>query len=146
MVADLPDRLGGRFGRSKPSCDWYAVSDDGATAARLWRLFEDERTEVVAAKDAMIARLADEVAYLRERFDQRGLELEQRSRELAAERERADVIQQLALQRIEALTATVAERGEEAPTAAPGAPGGMEAPAEGIPSWWTRTVRKVAGG
>ena len=31
-------------------------------------------------------------------------EREQRSRELAAERERADVIQQLALQRIEALT------------------------------------------
>ena len=67
-----------------------------------------------------------DMACLRERFDQPGLGLE--------------------LQRIEALTATVAERGEEAPTAAPGAPGGMEAPAEGIPSWWTRTVRKVAGG
>ena len=80
-----------------------------------------------------MAGLAGEVAYLRERFDQRGMELEQPSRELAAERERADVIQQLALQRIEALTATVAEHRQGAPTAAPEAPGATEAPAEGDP-------------
>ena len=113
----------------------------------LWRLLEHERAEAVAAKDTMIARLTDEVPYLRGRFDQRGLGLEQRIRELAAERERADVIQQLALQRIEALTATVGERGEEAPTVAPEAPGAMDGPREGDPaSWWTRTRRKVAGG
>jgi len=87
----------------------------------------------VAAKQAMIDRLSDEVAYLRdrnnteitylqERLQHRDAELGQRGRELAAERERADVIQQLALQRIEALTATVAEQREEAPEAAPEPP------------------------
>jgi len=122
------------------------ATEEGTATAELWRLLEDERAEVVAAKDAMITRLADEVTYLRERFDQRGLELELRSRELAAERERADVIQQLALQRIEALTATVTDQREDALTAAPEAPGHDKGSSKGDPSSWLSTVlRKVRG-
>jgi len=49
--------------------------------------------DLLASKDEMIFRLDSEVAYLRDQLDQR-------SRELAAERERSDVIQQLALNRI----------------------------------------------
>ena len=111
-------------------------------------------SDVIAAKDALVERLADEVAYLRVQLDQRGRELEQRgqeldqrSRELAAERERADVIQQLALQRIESLTATVADQREDAPERAPEPPGSTEGAAEGDPSsWWGRTWRRVIGG
>jgi len=110
--------------------------------------------DVIAAKDALVGRLADEVAYLRVQLDQRGRELEQRgqeleqrSRELAAERERADVIQQLALQRIEALTATVADNRQDAPERAPEPPGRDEAPSEGDPSSWLATMlRRVRRG
>ncbi len=110
--------------------------------------------DVIAAKDALVERLADEVAYLRVQLDQRGRELEQRgqeleqrSRELAAERERADVIQQLALQRIEALTTTVADQRESAPERAPEPPGSTEGVSEGDPSsWWATMLRKVRGG
>ena len=114
------------------------TSQEGSAVAELWRALEVERAEAVAtavaSKRAMVDRLSDEVAYLRDRnnteitylrdqLDQRGQELDQRSRELAAERERADVIQQLALQRIEALTATVVDQRQDAPTAAPEPPG-----------------------
>jgi len=110
--------------------------------------------DVIAAKDALVERLADEVTYLRVQLDQRGRELEQRgqeleqrSRELAAERERADVIQQLALQRIEALTATTGDQREAASTAASEPPGRDEGAAEGDPaSWWARTWRRVIDG
>jgi len=108
--------------------------------------------DVIAAKDALVERLADEVAYLRVQLDQRGRELEQRaqeleqrSRELAAERERADVIQQLALQRIEALTATIGEQRESAPERAPDAPGSTEGAPEHPSSWWATMLRKVRG-
>ena len=71
------------------------------------------------------------MTYLRERFDQRGLELEQRSRELAAEREQADVIQQLAFQRIEALIPGRGDHSADAPTAAQEASGSTEGDSEG---------------
>jgi uncharacterized membrane protein YccC len=131
----------------------------------LWRLLEQEHLLAIAAKDAQIAQavadaeaivvakdqtigeLSTDVAYLRQHLDQISEQLEQRSRELAAERERADVIQQLALQRIEALTAGLVEQREDAPTAAPDPPGATEGGSEGDPSsWWARAFRKVGGG
>jgi len=110
--------------------------------------------DVIAAKDALVERLADEVAYLRVQLDQRGRELEQRgqdleqrSRELAAERERADVLQQIALTRIGALTTATDDRRHDAPTAAPEAPGRDGSAREGDPpSWWTRTWKRMSGG
>ena len=110
--------------------------------------------DVIAAKDALVERLTDEVTYLRGQLDQRGreleqrgLELDQRSRELAAERERADVIQQLALQRIEALTTGMGEKREDAPERAAEPPGSTEGASEGDPpSWLGRTWRRVIGG
>ena len=105
----------------------------------------EERVELIqlrermAATTEMVVRLDTEVAYLRD-------QLEQRSRELAAERERADVIQQLALQRIEALTATVADNRQDAPERAPEPPGRDEGVSEGDPSsWWGRTWRRITG-
>jgi len=115
-------------------------SGEGAVVAELWKALEDEGKATIAAKDETIGRLDAEVAFLREQLDQR-------SRELAAERERFDVIQQLALQRIEALTATVADQREDAPTIAPEPPGRDEGISEGAPaSWLTTMLRKVRGG
>lgn len=138
------------------------TSQEGSDVAELWRALEVERVEAVAAavavKQAMIDRLSDEVAYLRdrnnteivflrERLEHRDLELEQRSRELAAERERADVIQQLALQRIEVLTTTVAEQREDTPERAAEPAGSTQGASErDPPSWWGRTWRRVIGG
>ena len=130
-----------------------ATSAEGTTVAELWRALEEEGKATVAAKDETIGRLAAEVAYLRDRENTEITflreQLDQRSRELAAERERFDVIQQLALQRIEALTATVGDQRQDAPTAAPEPPGRDEAASEddrASPSWWTRTWRKLVGG
>ena len=96
--------------------------------------------ERMAATTEMVVRLDTEVAYLRD-------QLEQRSRELAAERERADVIQQLALQRIEALTTTMADQRESAPERAAEPPGSTQGVSEGDPSpWWTRTWKRMSGG
>jgi len=85
----------------------------------------DRRAAV--APDAMVAHLRDEVAYLRE-------QLGERSRELAAERERFDVLHREALARIPALGA-----GQDASDAAPAAPGGADTvkPGSAAPaSWW----------
>jgi uncharacterized coiled-coil protein SlyX len=102
---------------------------------------------IVAAKDQTISELSTDVTYLRQHLDQVSEQLEQRSRELAAERERADVIQQLALQRIEALTAAAADQREDSPTAAPEPTGRDEGAAEGHPaSWLVSAWRKVRGG
>jgi len=74
-----------------------AVSGEGTATAELWRLLEDEKRETLTAKDETISRLAAEVASLRDRDNAEVVylrdQLDQRSRELAAERERADVIQ-----------------------------------------------------
>jgi len=103
--------------------------------------------ERVAATTETVNRLDAEVAYLRDQLDQRGKDLEQRSRELAAERERADVIQQLALQRIEALTATIGDQRQDAPERAPESPGRDDGGLEGDPpSWWSRTWRRKVRG
>ena len=72
------------------------------------------------------------MASLRERFDQQGLELAQRSRELAAERERFDVIQQIALTRIEALTSGSGDHRQDAPERAPEPPGRDKVASEGV--------------
>jgi len=124
---------------------------EGTTVADLWRALEEQGKATIAAKDETIGRLAAEVAHLRDRENTEITflreQLDQRSRELAAERERADVIQQLALQRIEALTATVADQREDAPTTAPEAPGRDGSAREGDPaSWWTRTWKRMSGG
>ena len=101
----------------------------------------------MAATVETVNRLDSEITYLRDQLDQRGQELEQRSRELAAERERADVIQQLALRRIEALTPATDDYRHDAPTAAPEAPGRDGSAREGDPaSWWTRTWKRMSGG
>lgn len=115
-------------------------SSDGAMVAELWKALEDEGRATIAAKDETISRLDAEVAFLREQLDQR-------SRELAAERERFDVIQQLALQRIEALTSVSGDQRESAPERAPEPPGATEGGREGDPSsWWATMLRKVRGG
>jgi len=138
------------------------TSQEGSAIAELWRALEVERAEAVAeavaSKQAIVDRLSDEVAYLRdrnnteitylrERLEQRDLELEQRSRELAAERERADVIQQIALTRIEALTTGMGDQRESAPERAAEPPGSTQGASEGDPSsWWATMLRKVRGG
>ncbi len=85
-----------------------ATSAEGTTVADLWRALEEEGKATIAAKDETIGRLAAEVAHLRDRENAEITflreQLDQCSRELAAERERFDVIQQIAPTRIEALT------------------------------------------
>jgi hypothetical protein len=74
---------------------------------------------VIAAKDETIDRLDAEVAYLRDQLDMS-------RRELAAERERFDVIHREALSRIEALTAGETARPQDigsVENVAPGATG-----------------------
>ena len=151
------DRTGQSAG-SGPNASGQVSTGEGAIVAELWRALEDETKATIAAKDAQITqanvakdeasaakdetigRLDTEVAFLREQLDQR-------SRELAAERERFDVIQQLALQRIEALTATVADRRHDAPERAPEPPGRDERAPEGDPSsWWASALRRVRRG
>jgi hypothetical protein len=58
---------------------------------------ERDQTNVIAVYESLVTTQQDEIAFLREQLDQR-------SRELAVERERADTITQMALLRIEALT------------------------------------------
>ena len=138
--------------------------EDGRAVAELWRVLEQEHRTALAAKDAQIAQavadaeavvtakdqtigeLSTDVVYLRQHLDQVSEQLEQRSRELAAERERADVIQQLALTRIEALTSVSGDHRQDEPGRAPEPPGRDEGVREGDPaSWWSRTWRKVIG-
>jgi hypothetical protein len=84
---------------------------------------------IVAAKDETISRLADEVVFLRHQLDQR-------SRELADERERSDVLHREAFARIEAITAGMApinhddddQTAPESPQIAQDAPGATRAP------------------
>ena len=127
------------------------LASDGGTVAELWRALEDEGKATVAAKDETISRLAAEVAHLRDRENTEITflreQLDQRSRELAAERERFDVIQQIALTRIEALTSGSGDQRESAPERAPEPPGSTEGVSEGDPSSWLATMlRKVRGG
>jgi hypothetical protein len=93
---------------------------------------------VLAAKDETIALLRDENAFLRAQLDHS-------RRELAAERERFDVIHRTALGRLEALTA--GGTSQDAPVAAREAPHAAEAPDRaGDPSpsprrpWWRRLL------
>ncbi len=81
-----------------------------------------------------VADLRGEVAYLRD-------QLAQRSRELATERERSDVIQQLALQRIPVLVPGD-DSPQAAPTAAPERQHATIRPATGQApgAWWRRLL------
>jgi len=98
----------------------------------------------VRALEERIIAQAEEIAFLRDQLDQR-------SRELAAERERSDVIQQLALNRIPSLatgpSATDVTVGQSPPRADPPSdplqPPGSTEPAKMTPdtlqsqrSWW----------
>ncbi len=87
----------------------------------------DHDRTAAAAPDPLVETLREEVAYLRE-------QLAERSRELAAERERFDVLHREALARIPALGA-----GQDAPVAArepqhEAQP--VEPAADTSPSWW----------
>jgi len=105
-------------------------------------------TALVAVKDDMISAQRNEIEFLREQLDQR-------SRELSSERERADTIQQMALLRIEALTAgpdepEADETATEAHNASPEAPGATETPAMAPdtvhkPSHVTSWLRRLFG-
>jgi len=83
--------------------------------------------DAIAAYEALAETQQAEIAFLRK-------QLARRSRELAAERERFDVLHREALTRIPALGA-----GRDAPDASPAAPGATETP-EPKPStsapWW----------
>ncbi len=81
-----------------------------------------------------VAHLAADVAYLQD-------QLAQRSRELADERQRSDVIQQLALQRIPVLTPGEIPA-QTPPTAAPERQGATIRSARGQPPapWWRRLL------
>ncbi len=89
------------------------------------------------AVEALLEGQRQEIAYLREQLDQR-------SRELAAERERFDVLHREALARIPALGA-----GQDAPVAAR-EPQREAEPAEAShdssSSWWTSWWRRLTGG
>lgn len=82
---------------------------------------------------SLIDHMREEIEYLR-------TELAKRSRELATERERSDVLQREALGRIEALTA-----GETAPQTRQDTPGSTETSDTGVRGLWAR-VRRLVGG
>ena len=132
----------------QPTISPSGAPSESATFAELWRALEEEGKATVAAKDETINRLAAEVAYLRDRENTEITflreQLDQRSRELAAERQRFDVIQQLALQRIEALTATVAAQREDVPDGAEDGPGHAE-DVHGDEGVWQRLRRRLGG-
>ncbi len=92
---------------------------------------------------ALIDHLRSENTYLR-------VELSARSRELAAERERADVLTREALGRIEALTAgDVREVAEDAPQrthAPPGDEHAADGASEPPAPWWRRGWRSLITG
>jgi len=71
----------------------------------------------------LIDQLKSENANLWALIDERDRALEERSRELASERERSDILHREALNRIEALTAGIAQ---EPPSDAPDRPGATE--------------------
>jgi len=128
-----------------------ATSAEGTTVADLWKALEEEGKATVAAKDETIGRLAAEVTHLRDRENAEVAflrdQLDQRSRELAAERERFDVIQQIALTRIEALTSVSGDQRQDASERAPEPPGRDEGVSKSdSASWWTTMLRKVRGG
>jgi len=101
--------------------------------------------DVLAGRDALIDQLKSENAFLRDQLDQR-------SRELGAERERSDVLQQLALNRIPPLASgeTRVDQTNEPPSrtdppaASPQPPGSTETAktsadtSQSRRSWWRR--------
>ena len=119
-VAEVADRLGltpdavrarlhrGTLGGEKHAGTWRVWLPGDGTPTGTDRQTTGDRQDATghrqdaptAEVDALrdhVAHLAADVAYLQD-------QLAQRSRELATERERSDVIQQLALQRIPVLT------------------------------------------
>lgn len=94
---------------------WFvevAESDELGPSARTYQ--DKTRRETrqpdnrFADQGALIGHLVAENAWLRAQLEERGREVDARSRELAAERERADTLHRLALVRIEALSAGMA--------------------------------------
>ncbi len=102
-----------------------------------------DRTPDLTVANALVDHLRDEVNFLRGQLADAQAALDQRSRELAAERERFDVLHREALTRIPALGA-----GQDAPSAAPAVHHATEptnATAEALP-WWTSWWRRLVGG
>ena len=100
-------------------------------------------TALVAAKDDMISAQRNEIEFLREQLDQR-------SRELAAERERADILHREALGQIQALTAgdVAPDESAQEQRTAPTMPSGREEPPDTshTPSWLSVAwLRKLFG-
>ena len=117
--------------------EWRVWFPDSPPGPRLDDRQDAARTRQDAAPAeaeglrAHVTDLRDEIEFLR-------AQLAQRSRELAAERERFDVLHREALGRIPALGA-----GQDAPVAAQDAPGATETAgaARGAPRpWWRRLV------
>ena len=109
-----------------------------------------DQSETVAALRETVGILQSDIAFLRDQLDQR-------SRELAAERERSDVIQQLALNRIPPLSAgeVRTQRDDDEPStrteplvSPPQPPGSTESPkttpdtSQSRRPWW----RQLFGG
>lgn len=97
------------------------------------RLPDADLLAVVAAKDAALDHAEREIDWLRG-------ELSGRSRELAAERERSDTLQRIALDRLESLTAGNAPESPQTAQDAP-KPTSATAPAHSSPEpvrrpWW----------
>ena len=111
---------------------------NGDPTATQWATERPTERDPTPDPTALVAHLEAEVAYLR-------AELAERSRELAAERERADVLMREALARIPALGTGEATTGRAStPSAAPGAAEAAE-PAEAAPTWLRRLWRLLGG-
>jgi len=154
-VAEAADRLGltpdavrarlhrGTLGGEKHAGTWRVWLSDDVTPTGTDRQTTGDRQDATGPRqgastaevDALrdhVAHLAADVAYLQD-------QLAQRSRELATERERSDVIQQLALQRLPVLTPGESPP-QTAPTTAPAGQGETIRAATGQDArpWWRR--------
>ena len=123
------------------------VQDRDATEATA------DRQSVTAgdsrANDVLVEHLQGEVAYLRERLEEAERERERVLQRMADERERFDIIHRTALDRIEALAATVSSTDEavESPQSDETDDQARDQREEAEPpaSAWARLWRRIAG-
>ena len=120
---------------------WYVVVNQSPPESDQPVTIPADQSETFAALRGTIDILQADVAYLRD-------QLGQRSTELAIERERSDVLQQLALNRIPQLPiGDSSEKPTDHPTASPTGQGEAIAPdmasdtsGSGARSWWRRIL------